>query len=67
MNAKYSSSIIDLAQVIRLKSKAVHTILQANLLLPSIRYLQRLKAQSYDSRVMLINIEPDTIMDRLNH
>ena len=45
--AKYSSSIINLAQVIRLKSKAAYTVLQANLLLPSIRHLQRLETQSY--------------------
>ena len=66
MNAKYSSTIIDLAQVIRYKSKAAYNFLHSNMLLPSIRQLQRIEAKTYNPKENILDISLPIITSRLN-
>ena len=67
MNAQYSSTILDLAQVLRYKSKAAYAFLQSNMLLPSLRHLQRVEAKSYDPKENILDIDTDVIQRRLDN
>eukprot|EP00957_Ditylum_brightwellii_P160958 12255257-Ditylum_brightwellii.AAC.1 len=67
MNARYASTIINLAQVIRYKLKAAYMFLQSNMLLPSLRHLQRVEAKSYNPKENIIDISVETIQARLDN
>ena len=66
MNAPYSSSLIDLCQVIRHKSKSAYSFLCENLLLPSLRHLVRLENTHMNISDAILSITDESISNRLD-
>ena len=63
LNARYSKSLLNFAQVIRLKSPKTYNFIQSNMFLPGERHLRRVNAES--TRGSMFDLQPEALSSRI--